>query len=119
MSKSFEELASWIRNGRQGDLAAFLQDPAIYSRFDIDTREEHTGNTLLHIACQNGSKNMVKTCLRNGAHMNLQNNKGRTPMHHCIMYAFNELARYLLNKGANDGIVDMDGYTCYEAALAS
>jgi len=114
-SSSFEELASWIRNGRHGDLSAFLED----CHFDINNSEDLTGNTLLHIACQNGSKTMVKICLRNGSHMNLQNKKGRTPLHHCILYGFQELAQYLVSKGANDALADMDGYTCYEAALAT
>jgi len=119
MSTSFEEVASWIRNGRGADLVSFLQDTSrSHSHFDINMREENTGNTLLHVACQNGSKNIAKTCLRNGANMNLQNNRGRTPLHHCILYGFSALAEYLVSKGANDAIVDMDGYTCYEAAFS-
>ena len=116
MSTSFEEVASWIRNGRGTDLARFLQDTSNYSHFDIDMREESTGNTLLHIACQSGSKNMAKICLRNGANINVQNNRGRTPLHHAVKYGFHTLAEYIISKGANDAIVDMEGYTCYEAA---
>ena len=118
MSTSFEEAASWIRNGRIQDLASFLQDTSNYGHFDINAQEENTGNTLLHIACQNGSKNIVKTCLRNGANMNCVNAKGRTPLHHCIMYGFHTLAEYFVSKGANDTITDMEGYKCYEAALS-
>ena len=38
----------------------------------VDTTDEH-GNTSLHVACQCGSKRMVKACLRWGADINRQN----------------------------------------------
>lgn len=47
----------------------------------VDTTDEH-GNTCLHVACQCGSKRMVKACLRWGADINRQNVRGRRCHHH-------------------------------------
>lgn len=38
----------------------------------VDTADDY-GNTCLHVACQGGSKRMVKACLRWGADINQQN----------------------------------------------
>ncbi len=35
--------------------------------------KDATGNTLFHIACQNGNKRIAKLCLRRGAAINAQN----------------------------------------------
>jgi len=34
------------------------------------------GNTVLHTACQNGNKRILKACLRRGANTNAQNVRG-------------------------------------------
>lgn len=52
----------------------------------MDGTDEH-GNTLLHIACQNGHKRLAKILLRGGADVNLQNMRGQSPLHFC--FAFN------------------------------
>ena len=39
---------------------------------DVNTTDEH-GNTTLHIACQNGAKKLIKTCLKHNANLDCQN----------------------------------------------
>ena len=48
---------------------------------DIDTRDQH-GNTLFILACQQGSKKLVKFLLRRGCNMNAQNHAGNTALHY-------------------------------------
>jgi ankyrin repeat protein len=107
----FDALASLIRNGRTKELQGALEDS---HRFDVNVRQELTGNTLLHISCQNGSKLAVKACLRMGANLNAQNSKGYTPCHFAFLYGFKELAEYCISKGADDSLRSADGRTCYE-----
>ncbi|XXQ36773.1 Ankyrin repeat domain-containing protein [Plasmodiophora brassicae] len=79
----------------------------------VDTADDY-GNTCLHVACQGGSKRMVKACLRWGADINQQNKQGQTPLHYCLAYKYDDLASYLISKGADDTVVNNFGLTCYE-----
>jgi len=44
----------------------------------VNVKDQH-GNQCIHIAAQNGSKRMVKVCLRWGADINAQNVSARAP----------------------------------------
>ena len=79
----------------------------------VETRDQH-GNTLLILACQQGSKKLAKFMLRRGANINAQNNGGNTSLHYLYEYKHVALAEYLLRKGANDGIKNGTGLTVYE-----
>ena len=79
----------------------------------IDFQDEF-GNALLHIACQMGSKKLLKICLRRGANINIQNLKGQTPLHFAARYGYMSLVQYLVSKGADDSILNSAGLTCYE-----
>jgi len=81
----------------------------------IDGRDEH-GNTLLHVAAQNGHKKLLKLLLRRGANVNLQNNKGNTPLHYCYAYGYGDLGKeYLVEKaGAHTHIRNHEGLTAEE-----
>jgi len=79
----------------------------------VETRDQH-GNTLLILACQQGSKKLAKFMLRRGANINAQNNGGNTSLHYLYEYKHVTLAEYLLRKGANDGIKNSNGLTVYE-----
>lgn len=39
---------------------------------------------------------------------------GQTGLHYAFAYGFEELAKYLLDKGADDSIKNGSGLTCYE-----
>ena len=78
-----------------------------------DTQDEN-GNTILHIALKNGNKRIIKLALRCKANINLQNNEGQTPLHYLFAYKYENLAAYLILKGADDTIQNEFGYTCYD-----
>jgi ankyrin repeat protein len=77
------------------------------------------GNTLLHVASQNGNKRVVKLALRRGANINLRNNGGNTPLHYAYAYGFEELGEYLKAKGADDTLQNLEGLTPYEGLSAA
>ena len=83
------------------------------SGMSSDTQDEH-GNTILHIAAQNGNKRIIKLALRWRANINLQNNQGQTPLHYLFTYKYENLAAYLISKGNDDSIQNEFGYTCYD-----
>ena len=39
---------------------------------------------------------------------------GNTALHYCFEYQNNHLGEYLIQKGANDEIKNVEGLTCYE-----
>eukprot|EP00961_Rhodomonas_salina_P124165 1673296-Rhodomonas_salina.1 len=63
---------------------------------------------------QNGHKRIVKEALRRYCNMDHQNQKGNTGLHFCFAYKYDELGRYLIEKGADDTIRNNRGKTCYE-----
>ena len=83
------------------------------NKIEIDSKDNF-GNSLLHLACQQGNKRMVKFLLRRGADIKTQNAAGNSVLHHCHAYSHQELAEYLLSKGADDSLVNVEGCTCYE-----
>ena len=84
-----------------------------------DTTTDEQGNTLLILAAQQGSKRMCKLLLRRGANINRQNViTGNTVLHYCFLFSHEDLAKYLISKGADDTILNANGITCYEAALS-
>ena len=111
MEEAFERLASFIKHQNSIDLTAALEEIEVSL---IDYQEENTGNTLLHIAAQTGSKLMVKKLLRRGAKLNIRNNRGNTALHFCFKYQYEELGEYLMSKGADDSLRNADGLLCRE-----
>jgi len=88
-------------------------EDALEENISVNIADKY-GNSLYILACQQGSKKMVKLLLRRGAHMDQQNLAGNTGLHYCFAYSHKVLADYLISKGANDQILNMDGLTCYE-----
>lgn len=88
-------------------------EDALEEDIPIDSADPH-GNSLLLLAAQQGSKRMCKFLLRRGANMNAQNLAGNTVLHFCFTYSHTELGKYLMDRGADDSILNVDGLTCYE-----
>ena len=105
----FDIVFSRARHGRFDEVRTALD-----SGMGVNTRDKH-GNTLLHIACQNGNKRLLKMLLRSHAAIDASNKNGNTGLHFCFMYAYYGLGEYLISKGANDMIRNELGQTCYEA----
>lgn len=75
------------------------------------------GCSLLHQACHVGNAVMIELLLQSGADVNIRDFHGRTPLHHCIARRDNQLAKYLLRRGARTLIKDWGGLTALERAM--
>jgi len=62
------------------------------------------GNTLFHVACQNGNKRVAKLVVKYGCDMDTQNAKGNTGLHFLFAYGYPEVAEYFITKGADEHI---------------
>jgi len=110
---TFERAISLTRHGRASELEEPLNEGTMLVSNVVEVQDEF-GNTLLHHATQNGSKRMVKACLRRGACVNAQNYLGQTPLHFAFGFGYNELGDYLISKGADATLRNKDGLTCFE-----
>jgi hypothetical protein len=111
LAQDFKKLSSLARHGKVSDAEELVNQPDWNVPIDF---QDDQGNTLLHIAAQNGAKRLVKLCLRRGADLNAQNLNGQTALHFAFGYGYNEVGEYLVSKGADDSIVNRDKLTCYE-----
>lgn len=111
IARDFAKICSLCRHGKYQEAEQFLNQPECTVPIDYQNEQ---GNTLLHIVCQNGNKQLVKLCLRRGANLNIQNLTGQTPLHFTYGYGYAEVGDYLISKGADDTIKNQDGLTCYE-----
>ncbi|KAJ1694083.1 hypothetical protein LUZ63_010781 [Rhynchospora breviuscula] len=75
------------------------------------------GCSLLHLACQNGYATMAELLLQFGADINAQDFHGRTALHHTVLIENDELAKYLLKRGARTTITDGGGLTALERRM--
>jgi len=81
------------------------------SVFDaLVAQDPKNGNCCLHIAAQNGHRDLVKQLLEEKADVNAQNFKGQTPLHMSIEYDFYFQSVQLLEAGADRGAVNADGH---------
>ena len=106
-----ESIFSFCRHGRIEAVANLLQRGV-----HPNVKDDNHGNSILSIASQNGNKRLVKLALRNGADINSSNFRGNTPLHFCYKYGHLELGEYLITKGADKSIKNLDGQTCQDLA---
>ena len=107
----FQRACSLVRHGKLSD----LEDMILQPEWNVPINySDNWGNTLLHIAAQNGNKSMAKFCLRQGADINIVNGVGQSPLHFAFGYGYSELGNYLRSKGADDSVRNVYGLTCYE-----
>ena len=135
------DMASWVRHHKIKKLAKALEQLPP-KRFDkglikvqyveeygtqyIDSYErdgfhvnqilEH-GNTLLHIAAQNGNVKIAKLLQKYGANVNHQNKAGQTPGHFGIAYTFYDFCSWLFDPeggGADDTLENIHGLGPYD-----
>jgi ankyrin repeat protein len=72
------------------------------------------GNTIFHIACQNGRRRVAKLAVKYGCDMNAQNMKGHTGLHFLFAYGYSDIAEYFIKKGADERIANGSGKTARE-----
>lgn len=111
MAEDFKKICSLCRHSKFMDVEQLISQPDWSVPIDY---QDDQGNALLHVAAQNGSKRLVKLCLRKGADLNVQNLNGQTALHFAYGYGYTDVGDYLVGKGADDSIRNKDGLTCYE-----
>lgn len=102
---SNEIVFSFVRHNRYEAVEALIQQDQ-----DVIHATDENKNTLLHTACQNNNRRLTKLLLKNHIGINEQNLRGNTALHYCYQYGFSDLAEYLLAHGADDSILNQDGY---------
>ena len=102
---------SAVRNGRVSE----AQDILVHGldAFNVDERDSF-GNTVLIVAAQNNRKRVTKMSVRAGVPLDARNKQGNTALHYCFGYGYYELGEYLIDKGADDRIVNAAGETPYD-----
>ena len=94
-ARQMEMATSLVRHGKYSELEDFLRHPD--TKLTTSSKDS-AGNTLLHVACQNGNKRIAKLCLRLGSDIDGQNLNGQTALHYCFAYGFSDLGEYLVAK---------------------
>jgi hypothetical protein len=115
LADDFKKVCSLCRHSKFSDVEDLMNHPDWSLSMDY---QDNAGNTLLHVAAQNGNKRMIKLCIRRGADLNIQNLNGQTALHFAYAYGYADVGQYLIDKGANDSIVNKDGLTCFEGLSA-
>jgi len=102
------QVFSSARHGRSAQVEA-----ALLGGFEPNYADSY-GNTLFHIACQNGSKRVGKVAVKYGCNMNAQNSKGNTGLHFLFAFGYPEVAEYFITKGADEHIQNAMGNAARE-----
>jgi len=83
---------------------------------DINMTEFEKGTTALHIACSRGHKQAIELLVSRGADVNIQDNRGVTPLYSLVTNRYDILALWLIRKGANMNLKDRNGFTAFDMA---
>ncbi|KAJ9106181.1 hypothetical protein QFC21_001324 [Naganishia friedmannii] len=81
--------------------------------------ENASGKTALHMACQSGNVDLVKTLCELGASYFLTDFQGNTPLHYASAWNQIECVRVLLDYGCPSGVRNNYGFTALEYAYSS
>ena len=101
------------RDGRMKQLKQRLEEG-----FGVNTQDE-SGNTLLFVAIRYGKIDIIDFLIHRHANLNIRNVKGNTALHFAIAYDPQGLiVEYLIDKGADDSLVNNSGLTCYDAIVS-
>lgn len=102
------QVYSAARHGRHKEVEAALE-----AGFNPDYTDSF-GNSLFHVACQNGNKRIAKLAIKYGGDMDGQNLKGNTGLHFLFAYGYADLGEYFISKGADHTIANEMGKTARE-----
>ncbi|KAJ9124273.1 hypothetical protein QFC22_001073 [Naganishia vaughanmartiniae] len=80
---------------------------------------EACGKTALHLACQGGNAELVKTLCELGADYFLTDFQGNTPLHYASAWNQIDCVRVLLDYGCPSGVRNNYGFTALEYAYSS
>eukprot|EP00899_Mesostigma_viride_P011736 jgi/Mesvir1/20563/Mv06235-RA.5 len=106
-----EQLVGAVYAGDVERVIALVEEGA-----NVNTREEITGNTLLHIAAYEGHTELVAFLLRCGLPPNQTCKVGKTALHHAVARGFGGIARLLVAAGADVNKLDKLGVSPLDMA---
>eukprot|EP00960_Hanusia_phi_P037967 753223-Hanusia_phi.AAC.2 len=89
-----------VRNNEHGSVVEMLQkaqESKVALSKLLETRDEE-GNTAFMIAAMQGSKEMCRSLMASGSHIDAQNFQGNTALHLCKMNGRTSLSAYILKK---------------------
>jgi hypothetical protein len=85
-------------------------------KFGLNKTDDY-GNTMLHVAAQNGNVEIAELLIQKGCNPNHQNKQGNTPGHFAIAYKFYDFATWFFDDdggGGNDLIFNSSGLGAYD-----
>jgi len=83
-------------------------------KFTMNKTDQH-GNTMLHVAAQNGNIKLAALLIKKGCNPNHQNKQGNTPGHFAMAYQFYQFATWFFDEGGgNDLILNCLGMGAYD-----
>ena len=104
-----ETVFSQARNSRLRRL-----EDSLNADFPVDSQDDK-GNTLLLIGAQNCNRKLMELVLARGSNINHQNAHGNSALHFVMAYDTDgTLGEFLIQKGANDTLANVDGLTPYD-----
>ncbi|XP_072043178.1 rabankyrin-5-like [Amphiura filiformis] len=77
----------------------------------------HTGDSLMHRACQGGNEDAALFLATHGASSSISNHKGETPLHAAAKHGLSRLVTLLLQKGANPNVQSKEDLASKMAAI--
>jgi len=84
---------------------------------DVNCSDFDTGATPLHWACAKSQQHAIRLLVERGANVNAQNKRGMTPLHSLIINRIEPLAFWLIRKGADIMLTDVEGQAPVDLAL--
>ena len=100
-----------VRHNHLEDVQDFLDGK--YGPIDINSTDME-GNVAVVVAAQNGHKRMLRILHKAGAQLDQQDHRGNTSLHYTCTFHFKALTTFLLGKGADKTITNINGQTCYQ-----
>jgi pimeloyl-ACP methyl ester carboxylesterase len=112
--KRFDEINVRVQY-MEGIGTVYLED---YNKvkFSMNKTDDY-GNTMLHVAAQNGNVKIAELLIQKGCNPNHQNKQGNTPGHFAIAYKFYDFATWFFDDdggGGNDLIFNSSGLGAYD-----
>lgn len=79
--------------------------------------KDNEGNTLLHVACLNGKKNVVDFLISHDVDVNAKNNRGNPALHFAALGGSADIVEILLENGAEINAQDNRGFSALRFAV--
>ena len=108
VQKKFHSMCRW--NKPREEIQAFVDaNPGCQN-----SQDPGNGNYPLHIASQNGHRDLVKQLIEIGVNVNAQNGTGTTALHMAKAYDYFWSARLILASGADPTLKNNDGHAAQD-----